>query len=271
MSVKKDPDGRRSIQVEVEVDGTPEQVWKAIATGPGVSSWFVPVEVEERVGGKVVSHFGPGMDSVATVTAWDPPHRFAAESHGLGPKAPAMATEWTVEARSGGTCVVRVVHSLFASTDDWDNQLESIESGWPAFFRILRLYLTHFAGEACTGFQTMGFAQGPVLEAWASVAGSLGLEGAALGQQRRAPAGAPSFSGLVEAVRDGKHPYTLVLLNEPAPGAAFLTAGPMGGQTFISISFYLYGQTANAVARREEPLWQAWMAKHFPAASGAKS
>jgi hypothetical protein len=42
MSVKIDPSGRRSVQVEVEVPGTPEQVWQAIATGPGVSSWFVP-------------------------------------------------------------------------------------------------------------------------------------------------------------------------------------------------------------------------------------
>jgi ABC-type lipoprotein release transport system permease subunit len=29
MSVKKEPSGRRSVQVEVEVPGTPEQVWKA--------------------------------------------------------------------------------------------------------------------------------------------------------------------------------------------------------------------------------------------------
>jgi hypothetical protein len=83
------------------------------------------------------------MESSATVTAWDPPRRFAAESQDLGPNAPPVATEWIVEARSGGVCVVRVgVHSLFASTDEWDDQLESFESGWPWFFRILRLYLT---------------------------------------------------------------------------------------------------------------------------------
>ena len=44
MSVKKEADGRRSVQVEVEVPGTPEQVWQAIATGPGVGAWFVPTE-----------------------------------------------------------------------------------------------------------------------------------------------------------------------------------------------------------------------------------
>ncbi len=40
MSVKKEASGRRSVQVEVEVPGTPEEV-EAIATGPGISSWFV--------------------------------------------------------------------------------------------------------------------------------------------------------------------------------------------------------------------------------------
>ena len=39
MSVKKEANGRRSVQVEVEVPGTPEQVWQAIATGPGVGAW----------------------------------------------------------------------------------------------------------------------------------------------------------------------------------------------------------------------------------------
>jgi len=38
MSVKKESSGRRSIEIEFEVPGTPEEVWKAIATGPGISS-----------------------------------------------------------------------------------------------------------------------------------------------------------------------------------------------------------------------------------------
>ena len=31
------PDDRR-IELEVEVPGTPEEIWRAIATGPGISS-----------------------------------------------------------------------------------------------------------------------------------------------------------------------------------------------------------------------------------------
>jgi hypothetical protein len=64
MSVKKEASGRRSVQVEVEVPGTPEEVWQAIATGPGISSWFVPTEFEERDGKPVAVklNFGPGME-----------------------------------------------------------------------------------------------------------------------------------------------------------------------------------------------------------------
>ena len=65
MSVKIEDTGRRSIQVEVEVPGTPEDVWQAIATGPGISAWFVPAEFEEQ-GGKPVAltlDFGPAMES----------------------------------------------------------------------------------------------------------------------------------------------------------------------------------------------------------------
>ena len=53
MTVHKDDSGRRWVQAEVEVPGTPEEVWQAIATGPGISSWFVPTELERREGGAI--------------------------------------------------------------------------------------------------------------------------------------------------------------------------------------------------------------------------
>ena len=39
-------EGRRSISLQVEVPGTPQEVWEAIATGPGISAWFVPSQVD---------------------------------------------------------------------------------------------------------------------------------------------------------------------------------------------------------------------------------
>jgi hypothetical protein len=205
------------------------------------------------------------MDSVSTITAWDPPHRFAAESQDLGPDAPTVATEWIVEARSGGTCVVRVVHSLFATVDDWDNQLEGWESGWPDFFRILRLYLTHFRGQRSSAMQMGSTAPGPKSDAWAALTGSLDLAGATIGRQVRTPAGAPPLAGLVERVGEDSYPEELLIrLDKPTPGIAHLFAMEMGGQVYLSIRFYLYSDQASATVARDEPLWQAWMNKHFP-------
>ena len=82
MPVKKEPSGRRSVQAEVEVPGTPEEVWRAIATGPGISSWFVPSTVEERAGGTATANFGPGMESVGTIKTWEPPKRFTCRDGG---------------------------------------------------------------------------------------------------------------------------------------------------------------------------------------------
>ena len=69
----------RLVRTEIEVPGTPEEVWEAIATGPGIACWFVPAEVDEREGGEIVTHHGPYGDSRGVVTAWEPPRRFAYE------------------------------------------------------------------------------------------------------------------------------------------------------------------------------------------------
>jgi len=175
MSVKKDPSGRRSIQVEIEVPGTPEEVWRAIATGPGISAWFVPTRSEERAGGEQVCTFGPGMDSASKITEWQPPVRFVAEGDMGGPGSPKVATEWSVEARAGGVCLVRVVHSLFASTDDWDNQLDGLEQGWPAYFRVLRRYLESFKGMPCSAMHFVNFTKASEADAWQTAGGALGL------------------------------------------------------------------------------------------------
>src|ERR1700712_2010408 len=108
MSVKKEASGRRSVQVEVEVPGTPEEVWQAIATGPGISSWLMPAEFEVRDGKPVAVelNFGPERETTSAVTALDPPRMYATAADGWVPGSPPLASEWSVEARCGGVCVV---------------------------------------------------------------------------------------------------------------------------------------------------------------------
>jgi uncharacterized protein YndB with AHSA1/START domain len=265
MSVKKEPSGRRSIQVEVEVPGTPEEVWQAIATGPGVSSWFVPTRMEERQGGEIVSNFGPGMDCPATITLWDAPRRFVAEAPMGPPGSPTAATEWIVEARAGGKCLVRVVHSLFASTDDWDNQLDGLEQGWPAYFWILRMYLERFKGMPCSAMQFVGFSTDSEAKAWEKAGGELGLLKVALGQNWSAPDGFPRMTGVVAYRGQGMHANTVLLrLDAPVPGSAYIGAFSCGGMIMVCMSVYLYGDKATAAVERDEPIWQTWMGQRFP-------
>ncbi len=264
MSVKVDPSGRRSVQSEAEVPGTPEQVWQAIATGPGVSSWFVPCSIEERVGGKITVSFGPGMESSSTLTSWDPPHSFGADGSEMAPGGPTMATQWTIEARAGGTCVVRVVHSWFAETDEWDGQFESTELGWGAFFRDLALYLANFSGQPSQTFQLMGFSTESQEATWAKLLKALGLDGKGVGANVESPVGVPSMSGEVRYLGHDEHPEDIVLLNKPAPGIAHFFAMPMGGMVCLSIRVFLYGDRAADTVTREEAVWSSWVAENFP-------
>jgi uncharacterized protein YndB with AHSA1/START domain len=265
MSIKKEPSGRRSVQVEVEVPGTPEEVWRAIATGPGISSWFVPTRSEERAGGQVVCNFGPGMDSPSTITVWEPPKRFVAEGDMGMPDSPKVATEWTVEARAGGTCLVRVVHSLFASTDDWDNQLDGLEQGWPTYFRILRMYLERFKGMPCSAMQFVGFSTDSEATAWEKAGGELGLLKVAKGQTWSAPEGFPRMTGAVESLGQGMQSNSVLLrLDTPAPGSAYIGAFTCAGMVMVCLSVYLYGDKAKAAVERDGPTWQSWIGERFP-------
>lgn len=252
MSVQRDAAGNRSVEANVEVPGTPEQVWNAIATGPGISSWMVPTTIEGRVGGTALSSFGPGMDSVATITSWNPPHSFAAETQ----EAPGtVGTEWIVESVSGDTCRVRVVHRWFSSTDDWDNQFIGHTYGWQAFFRILSLYLKHHAGQPSAAFQAMGFRSTSLTEAWSSLLSAFQIAGSRV----TGLPGAPTIAGTIERQSEPPFPELLVTLESPAPGIAHLFAMEMGGQVLVSVRYYLYGPEASRAAAASEAEWQAWL------------
>jgi uncharacterized protein YndB with AHSA1/START domain len=269
MPTQKDASGRRSIAVETEVPGPPEEVWRAIATGPGITAWFVPTQLEERAQGAIVMDFGPGMESRAEIREWEPPRRFTAENKdGMGPGSPAMATEWTVEAGAGGQCRVRVVHSWLADTDDWDRQFEDVEKGWPAFFRILHRYLARFRGQPCTQVQLMAFASEPRDQAWTRLAQPLGLADASVGRKVTSSGDAPRFAAVVEHVDAKPHPELMLGLEQPGPGTAYVFAMPMGGQVCVSVCLYLYGDGARALAERETRVWRAWLDRLFPAPVG---
>lgn len=260
MAVKKDKSGKRWVQMETVVPGTPEQVWQAMATGSGNSSWFIATTVEERVGGKIKFDFGPGMSSTGEVTEWQPPHKFGYVERDWMPGAPAVATEITIEARKGGQCTVRMVHSLFADKDDWDDQMEGFEGGWPTPFAVLRLYLTHHAGEKGASVAIMTKVDGDE-EAWKRLLNALGLAGVAVGDRVDA-SGPDGLSGTVADVRqDGRTRSLLVHVEAPAPGVLSVGTFKMGDAMNASLWLFFYGDDAEARAAAAKTRWQPWVEK----------
>jgi uncharacterized protein YndB with AHSA1/START domain len=257
-----EPREPRVIDLSVDVDGTPEEVWEAIATGPGISSWYVPTTVEEREGGITTSRFGEGPEMLipGVVTVWEPPHRVRFES---GSADAGLAFEWLVEARDGGTSVVRLVNSGFDG-DEWDAQYDGMREGWQLFLFNLQLHRRHFPGRHGVAMLPMGMWAGPRTEAWAGVLAALGVEGApADGDRVELTAdGAPRFAGTVIE----SHPCRMaVLVDDPCPGTAFLAAEGDGDHVGVSIWQYLYGPDAEQIRARDEPRWLAWFAAHSPA------
>ena len=260
-----DASGPRAIDLDIEVPGTPQEVWEAVASGPGITAWFVPARVDGRLGGTCELDFGPGVGvETARITAWEPPRRLVAEVAAEG--RPAFAMEWLVEARDGGTCVVRLVNSGFGSGADWDAEYDATEAGWRLFLYNLRLYLTHFPGQRCSSVLVNGHAEGPVDRAFGELAAALGLPAGASGGERVA-AGAPGVPPLAGVVERAAPNLLTLLLERPAPGIAFVVCEPAGdGSAHASVYLYLFGDGAAEAAARDEPGWRAWVQRHFPAA-----
>jgi uncharacterized protein YndB with AHSA1/START domain len=245
----------REISFEVEVPGTPEEVWDAIATGPGISSWFVNAEIQDD---RMTQHHGNGFDTTSRIIASERPSRFAYEEE-FQPTPDAspslVATEFLVEARSGDTCVVRLVQSGFGTGDAWERAIESFKGGWPNALDDLRLYLTHFAGEPVAGFAT-----GREVErenAWATVRESLGLPADINPGDRVETHGTPPFAGTVARATDGQ---VSLLLDQPGRGLGYLGAGGPGDQVFFFVRARLFGEGAEAAAARAETAWEEWLA-----------
>lgn len=143
------------IRHEAEVPAEPEQVWEAIATGPGMDSWFMGSnEVEPGPGGLIRTHTRRGpLDS--TVTGWDP-LKLLEHRSGTGPDGRFIAYEFLIEGRDSGSTVLRLSTSGFLPGDDWEGEFEAMGQGIALFFRTLVEQLTHFAGRTARPLTLFG-------------------------------------------------------------------------------------------------------------------
>ena len=250
------------LEFAVEVPGTAEQVWQAIATARGLSGWFLPTEMEEREGGAL--HFsmgsgeGPGMGSDGRITVWDPPRRLAYEEDwaalmGQDPAALSpLTSEFVVEPQPGGTCVVHVTSSGFGIGADWEAEFwDDMGPSWLPSFDNLRLYLTHFAGQEATSLVAVASHRGDAATLRSTLRSALGPA------EEGATDEACGATGTV--VRVGEREVLLRLV-APVPGTLRVLMHDDGdGSVTVGVRAYLFGADAAAYVRREQPTWQAWL------------
>ena len=251
------------LELEFELTARPEQIWDAIATTNGISAWFLPTEIEEREGGSIVVRMGEDMSSSGMVTGWEPPHRLVysepewAEFTGHpGAAVSPMVSEFIVEAKSGGTCVLRVVSSAFGSGADWEQEFfDDMAKHWVPFFDNLRLYLTHVAGRRVTSMDASIQHAGRLDDVWRAVRETLGVSSAGERFDAR------GVTGVVERLNVAPAPSELLVrVSDPMPGLlAFYAYGPTDGPCAIGVRGYLFSDDADDYVAREQPAWREWL------------
>jgi uncharacterized protein YndB with AHSA1/START domain len=248
-------DNRRSIELSVEVPGSPEEVWQTIATGPGITSWFVPATLEEREGGEVRHDFGEMGADTGRVAAWDPPKRVVLEGHGS--PGGVLAFEWLVEAKGGGTCIVRLVTTGFGPGEEWDADFDGMSAGWLLFLENLRLHLSLHRGVPAVAAVPMAMVAGGNERAWNELCARFGVAPSLAAGDALAldlGSGAP-WRARVEKVtsNDAMRSYALVLDELGAYG--FLAAEGAGDQVAVSAYLYFCGDAAPSDAERWRAAW----------------
>jgi len=186
---------------EADLKATPEQVWQAIATGPGIDSWYMGRStVEPWLGGAISTDVGPFVMQ-SKVTAWEPGKRLAHRSDETA-DGRFIAFEYLIEAQEHGSTVLRLVANGFLPGDDWDAEYEAMLRGGQMYFGTLVACLTHFTGRTATPIGAAGPSQLSWTDSRAKLCHAMGLAGEpSVGDRVRfTPADLPVIDGVVDFV-----------------------------------------------------------------------
>ena len=233
---------------EIELGATPEQVWDAIATGPGVDSWFMGrTELGTSAGGPANLTM-LGHTEHATITAYEPGARLATRSE-EAPDGRFMAFEYLIEARDGGTAVLRIVQNGMLG-DDWETEFEAMKAGWPIYLETLRQYVTHFAGRTPSVTTVFRPGAGGPDALWKTVTESLGVTpDVAEGADVRLP------DGSAGVVFYANLPVNLGVRTDEGL-YRFIHSGTDRGDVLV------LGHQ-NFAGRDEQAVWDTWTAERF--------
>ncbi|HEY9504528.1 MAG TPA: SRPBCC domain-containing protein [Gemmatimonadales bacterium] len=176
--------GTRAFRMSLDLDATPDQVWRALTEADELVRWF-PTEarVTPGEGGTMLWSWGYGEDWVSRIDAWEPgrllrlvqedARPYDAQGNPLPPgevEPARIAMEFTIDAGQGRTRL-RLVHSGFGRGAAWDAEVDGITEGWQAELRSLRHYLRRHRGRNRKAARGLVQTAVPRETAWARLTG----------------------------------------------------------------------------------------------------
>jgi uncharacterized protein YndB with AHSA1/START domain len=227
----------RKHEFEVRIDASPEEVWKAISEGAGLTRWFAPdARVNPGEGGSVWLSWGPGMEGEAPIAIWEPGRRLQTrEGAGENPKA----VDYFIESRDGAT-VLRLVHSGFGAGANFDDEYESTHGGWLTFLAMLRFGLERQRNQPHVNTTICRFLDLPRDEAWSRLLEGVGLSaGIEEGTAYRARVGTFDLNGTV--LRHPKTGYLCLSVAGWNDSLLSLFVEKFGGKCSLTLMAVLFG------------------------------
>jgi len=169
----------RDIQLSVELDASPEDVFRAVTEGTEVAKWLAPEARSTAPDGEkkatIWISWGEGMSAEHEIEIFDAPKRVRHPSgKNAETKAPLYA-DWLIEARDGGKTTLRLVHSGFSVGADWDDDYDAHARGWELMLQNLRHYFARHAHEPAVHLPFMSNVESPRGSLWKTLLGKLGF------------------------------------------------------------------------------------------------
>lgn len=255
-------EGGRYVVVTVPLPVAPEVVFDAVATGEGISSWFVPTAMEPQVGGRIVQFADPGAPdptqgpeaaaeamltaTVGEITEYTPPAagapgRFAyVERDWMGEGVPVPPWETACEVHDDDntdstdtppSCVLTLTSGFASSGQLAEESVDGSVDGWAHALTVLAHRLTHRPadGVVTTDVATEAIAAS-VPELWSRVMAALVAPAATPGAAASVPTSTATTgpASIVGAVaRSGEVGGIVARFSEGA--ATVILSGPVDG------------------------------------------
>lgn len=142
---------QRTLTLEVELPGTPDEVSRMLSDPTELARWFAPfVDGTGQIGDLLTLGWTADVQWRTRLDAIEPGRFVRWRDPPVDEQPPgspgAMVVEWTLTPTLGGTRL-RLVHSGFGEGADWDDQYDATDMGWRFFLWHLGETLRHHRGE----------------------------------------------------------------------------------------------------------------------------